>query len=681
MFIIKDLFLILLFLLSGPFLLIAGNEESSFPKQEKLVVYADKNFPPFEFLDKDGNPSGLNVELFNTVMSKINLDYELYFADWDEIIERFEAGEVDVIIGISNLPERSKKMGFCIPHNEISLEIISKKERPIQTIADLRDKRIIVQRRDWAHDYLTEHPVSDQLVFVRNAEEGMEKLENGIGDAFLCSDLVIYYHQMRYKLQDYSIHEADIASVPYSIAVRKSNERLLYLLNKGLYELKAEGVLEGLYNKWLGIYEPSRAKKMLCLFICLLLVVGSVLGTFIFILRRQISKATHNLRKSQLRLKERNTQLQIALKAGSITPLVWEIQPDILHISLDDVDSFSELEPFKESVPLETLFRYIHSDDIPTAKEMFARIGSGEATSSHTTIRYYNSGQFKGYYDLHLMLQTSDKDGNPQIAIGYSQDITIRKQAELELEEAKERAERSDRFKTAFMANMSHEIRTPLNSIVGFTQLMRSAQNEEEKEFYENIINENSTLLSKLINDVLDLSKIEAGFVELINKSFYVNEFMDEVASMYAMRMRPGVEFILEKPESNCFIEFDKERLTQIISNFMTNAIKFTPHGSIRLGYYVHHEGIVMYVADTGIGIKKENQQKIFDRFEKINTFIQGSGIGLSICKSIVEGAGGYIRVFSEEGNGSRFEVYIPCSPEIVSAKDLEMHSKKAVFS
>lgn len=239
--------------------------------------------------------------------------------------------------------------------------------------------------------------------------------------------------------------------------------------------------------------------------------------------------------------------------------------------------------------------------------------------------------------------------------------VTERQHMIEELQKARMQAEESDKLKSAFLANMSHEIRTPLNAIVGFSDLLTATEDLEEKEEYANIINTNNELLLKLINDILDLSKIEAGSVELKYEEFDMTVYFNELtASMQGRITNPNVRLISINPYSTCMVKMDKSRFAQILINYVTNAIKYTPEGSIEMGYEMVEEGIRIYVLDTGIGIQDEKKCKVFHRFEKLDEFAQGTGLGLSICKAIIEACGGRLGFESEYGKGSLFWAVMP---------------------
>lgn len=249
-------------------------------------------------------------------------------------------------------------------------------------------------------------------------------------------------------------------------------------------------------------------------------------------------------------------------------------------------------------------------------------------------------------------------EGNQVLALIH--DIGDRVQRSNELIEAKRRAEEAARMKSVFLANMSHEIRTPLNAIVGFSEIIALTENEEEKQEYLGIIQKNSNLLLQLINDILDLSRIESGKSEMNFELTEMTQLVGEVEKVHQLKMKEGVKLIVECPHKEIWTMADRNRVTQVLFNFLSNAIKNTNEGSITLGLDVEDEWLKLRVTDTGYGIAEDKLPRIFNRFEKLNDFVQGTGLGLPICQSIVERLGGRIEVQSQEGKGSTFAMYLP---------------------
>ena len=242
-------------------------------------------------------------------------------------------------------------------------------------------------------------------------------------------------------------------------------------------------------------------------------------------------------------------------------------------------------------------------------------------------------------------------------------DITQLKQAEKELTLAKEKAENADISKSAFLANMSHEIRTPLNAITGFAEILASANTEEEKAQYQEIIKMNADLLLHLVNDILDMSKIEAGTLEFVYTKVDINLLLSDLQQLFQMRVNEAggnIQIIAEPGLPSCTIETDRNRVAQVLSNFTTNAIKFTQEGNVRIGYKARDTELYFYVTDTGTGIPADKLPEVFGRFVKLNKEKKGTGLGLSISKTIVNKLEGQIGADSVEGKGSTFWFTIP---------------------
>ena len=257
-------------------------------------------------------------------------------------------------------------------------------------------------------------------------------------------------------------------------------------------------------------------------------------------------------------------------------------------------------------------------------------------------------------------------------------DITSIKQTEEALAEAKEKAENADRSKSAFLANMSHEIRTPLNAIVGFSELLAAAYTEEEKQKYLEILHTNSELLLQLVNDILDLSKIEAGTLEFVYSDVDINLLLNDLEQLFRMKIGSNspVQIITEPGLPSCMVHTDRNRIAQVVSNFVSNAIKFTTEGSIRIGYQSSENGLRFYVSDTGSGISADKLEGVFDRFVRLQSDKNGNGLGLSICKTIVNKLGGEIGAESEVGKGSTFWFTLPehsdIKPKVIIEKEQE---------
>ena len=275
---------------------------------------------------------------------------------------------------------------------------------------------------------------------------------------------------------------------------------------------------------------------------------------------------------------------------------------------------------------------------------------------------YQNADKTLSWRNIYGIIYEYDEGGKPAILIGGTQIIDERKKLESDLRKAKDKAEEANRLKTAFLANMSHEIRTPLNAIVGFSSILADTEDIAEKKEFCNLINHNNALLLKIVDDILDISKIEAGYIDLHPTWFCLSDLIMESATEYKMKAAGRLDIRIHKSGQGYMVELDTKRVKQILNNFLSNALKHTQEGYIDITYGVTEQGIEIKVTDTGCGIPQDKLPVIFERFEKVDSFTQGVGLGLPICKSIAECMGGSIGLTSEAGVGTTVWVTLPCS-------------------
>ena len=307
------------------------------------------------------------------------------------------------------------------------------------------------------------------------------------------------------------------------------------------------------------------------------------------------------------------------------------------------------------------VYNHVNPEDREAIFREIGRVKANESNGFTLDLRVGLRDGKSGWTRVNVVRNPLNTDPSKIEMVCVNFDVTELKQTEKSLIEAKNKAEVSDRLKSAFLANMSHEIRTPLNAIVGFSNLLAETDDIAERREYMQVVEENNDLLLKLISDILDLSKIEAGTFEFNYGMLDVNRMCEEAVRSLRLKVQDKpVELLFGDHEEQCRIVGDKNRLLQVITNFINNAVKFTEQGSITLGYRREAGDLLFYVEDTGKGISEEHLRTVFDRFVKLNSFAQGTGLGLSISKSIVEQMGGHIGVESEEGRGSRFWFTIP---------------------
>ena len=375
---------------------------------------------------------------------------------------------------------------------------------------------------------------------------------------------------------------------------------------------------------------------------------------------------------TQQMLKSTNHKLSAALDAADMTPWKWDLQTGLLSCNVSHDLYVTEEEVTHDGnliiVPTSACFAKICDEDRERVRDAFERLANGETQKMREEYRvgrqWLPSPQQNEWVEVRAAVDERDANGKPLSLIGTSMTVTQRKEMEEALVQAKVKAEEANTLKSSFLANISHEIRTPLNAIVGFSSLLVSAERgiSEEKQEYINIIENNNTLLLQLISDVLDLSKIEAGTMEFDYAPVDVHGLFIELEDTFRLRnKKSGICICYHRRTTECVVKADRNRLVQVMMNLMNNAVKFTGEGSIEFGFDVREDGFLhFFVTDTGCGIPEERLEEIFGNFVKLNSFVQGTGLGLTICRAIVERMGGKIGAVSRLGQGSTFWFTLP---------------------
>lgn len=364
-------------------------------------------------------------------------------------------------------------------------------------------------------------------------------------------------------------------------------------------------------------------------------------------------------------LKRTQILTKMALQTSDIRTCSIFVNPDS-QVSFDDsivsINDWDSPSDKMIEVPWKQFISRVHPDDVEKYNFYFRKLCAGELVELKLEVRVkYPNMPGYAWRETFAHVYERDAKTRPTVILGCSTNIQERKNQELSLEEAKSKAEAADKMKSKYLADMSHEIRTPLNAITGFSELMAFADTDEERMSYYEIIKTNNQLLMQLVNDILDLSKIEADAIKISYAPVNVNEIMDTVFASARLRVAEGVEVRIEKGADECIFGTDHLRLMQLITNLVNNAIKNTPTGSITIGYKcLPDHQLRFYVRDTGVGIPEEKLKNLFNRFVKLNDYMEGIGLGLAICKGFVTKMGGSIEVNSKVGVGSEFSFILP---------------------
>lgn len=349
---------------------------------------------------------------------------------------------------------------------------------------------------------------------------------------------------------------------------------------------------------------------------------------------------------------------ELAMKVSNIVHWDFDVRTQTFESYNDPINDYRS----EKTITPEDYLNATHPNDVDYVRRYMEHMFRG--IDKDFNVKYRSKTKWDDEWQTLLVtgIQVErDKEGHVIRYTGITINNTKWEKMIQQLKELKEKAELSDRLKSAFLANMSHEIRTPLNAIVGFSELMVTCNDPGEKEEYINIIQSNNELLLRLINDILDLSKIESGIIERRKENFNLTKVCSELFTTIRAKMTNlNVELRLDDSNPDCWVLLDRNRLKQVWMNFLSNAIKCTKSGYIKIGYTIERGGLRIYVEDTGIGIPEDLHDKVFTRFEKLNEFSQGTGLGLTISRAIVEAAGGEVSFTSTHGVGSTFWAWLP---------------------
>ena len=395
-------------------------------------------------------------------------------------------------------------------------------------------------------------------------------------------------------------------------------------------------------------------------------VMAFLLVAFIWLIFRQLKDGKRlGYELAQLdKLKQDNVESEFVLKAMKL--ITWHLDPKTMSMTFDSDfrDKRGWVSAYNDGETMEVAGQQIHPHDIGYVNNALHDLCEGVTEDYHVQYRVMIPNTKKWYWEeSYATVVEHDVEGKPSSIVGTTQRIDNRKQMEQELIEARNRAEESDRMKSAFIANMSHEIRTPLNAIVGFTSVLPDITAEEERKNLLDLVHENTQKLLHIVDDVVNISKIESGQEQLVLTNFELNHELTEQADHTRRVLKPGVELhtMFAQTEEPMMITTDHGRFSKIIKHLLSNAVKFTKQGSITIGYDAPVDGrIHIWVKDTGKGIAEEHQERIFERFFKVDEFVPGAGLGLSLCRTMAYSLGGSVTVDSRLGVGSTFMLEIP---------------------
>jgi signal transduction histidine kinase/ABC-type amino acid transport substrate-binding protein len=762
------------------FLSYAENPFLNSGKDREIIIQGSRTSPPFEFLNKEEKPAGFDVELVTAALKAAGYEnYIILLDDYRTSLRNVVKGDADILLGAEEKADKSDSLLYSIPTCTMNCNYITYQKSDIKCLADFRDKEIMVEKGSWAEHYLETMGIRENIYYIRTISEGINMLHKGMHDILMANGLTAHYIITKQNISGMEVRPLNVPPTQYVFATGLKGKELLNNINAGLRKIMADGTYDKIYGKWFFYDSEKKYMKTIFKIVLLAILMAAALSIFIFMLRKNVAKATRKLNYFR-------QELELAMRAGDI--VAWTYDTNNKHLKrIHEFSSFSS----GSGIPFSEDLTHFLPNDREKVRKAIDDISAGLKDSAYLQFGYRNQDGSISYIETNMQ-SLKNTSGIPYRIVGTEKDITEDREMQKKLEQyytkvqfinkandltlmqynpqkheiqilsneyenmsviytkknylqmvdpadmeiadiffrnmdnstsqtvnaefrmktshndmacylydiyqwyafhttayefdengkitdylgikrnnnkwrilnenlikLKNKADSANKLKSTFLANMSHEIRNPLNAIVGFSDLMCGDVSENEKEQYVSIINTNNEMLLQLINDVIDLSKIESGSYELDYTSFNLRKFMEELTISLQINKPPKVSIFCECP-FDIEIYADRLRITQIITNFVHNAGKFTKSGSIKIYYRIENDEILIAVKDTGIGIEPENQKKIFDRFEKLNHSIQGSGLGLSICKGLVKLMNGTIGVESSPGKGSTFWFRIP---------------------
>ncbi|WP_459937294.1 transporter substrate-binding domain-containing protein [Desulfonatronum parangueonense] len=631
------------------------------PPNRRILMGGDHNFPPFEFLDDNGRPTGFNIELARAIAHEMGFDLDIRLGPWAGMVQRLEYGEIDVLSMFYSV-ERERLFDFTLPfmvNHYVSVMRRGEGEPPA-TFSDLADKGIVVQKGDIMHDILVEQGLESRLTLVETQEDVLRELAEGKHDIAIVLRIAALHFINAQGWTNLEMGGHSFLSKDYAYAVPKGHSALLAQFNEGLQVLRESGEYRRIHEEWLGVYEEqSYVESLRNLFVVLVPMLLLLLGFFLWSwsLRRQVRIRTRQLQESEQKYRSFFENSLDAIILSSTDGKVFSANPSACAM-------FGCGEAEIVTADREGLVETTN----PVLAGLLDQLREQGKVRGEWTLLRNDGSPFSAEVSLALF-QDSHGMSNASMII---RDITERKQAEAALFRAKEQAEEANRAKSEFLANMSHELRTPLNGIIGMMQLMKTTNLDAEQAQYVTLAMKSSDRLARLLTDLLDISKIEAGKMEVREVEFSIPELMASVSELFTVTaMEKGIDLDWSiDPSLPRRVIGDEMRIRQILFNLVGNAVKFTSKGKVQ----VHLEPlslnncmkprVLITVEDTGIGIPDEKLANLFKPFSQVDASytrsFQGAGLGLAIVRRLLELMNGNICVDSVFGERTAMHVVLP---------------------
>lgn len=637
----------------------------------KLIIGGDNNFPPYEFINEIGEPDGFNIDILKAIFRVQGLNYEINLDTWAIVRSALEKEEIDMISGMFFSESRAEFFEFSNPFIKLTHTVFHLKSIKINSIEDLLNRTVIVQKGDIMHDFAIENNLDYHLITLSKPEEALRKLAS---EKYKDAVVLMGKYQGLYLIEKYGLNnivsaDFDLKISEYCFSTHKGNNDLIFYLNEGLDIIIATNEYNEIRERWFGSYESDLSDYLSLI----LIIIIPIFSVFLFILlwnmslKKSVRNKTKELNKSKEELE--NAYIELNTKTNRINTIINTI-PDLLFV-YDKNGNYKEIYTKDESLLVtkkEKMLDGMSINDVlndKVSKKFMKAINESFETNQMISFDYHlNLNDRKMFFEARVVAI------NDQEIIALCRDITEKKLVEIELKKAKFEAEKSNEAKTNFLSIVSHELRTPMNGILGGCELAKRRNNLNEIREYLNVIEISANRLMPIINDVLDISRIEKNIIEFNNVKFSVNKLINEVINFMKLKAEEkNISILFDNQIKNDLLVIgDETKISQILNNIIYNSIKFTDKGKIEIfskSEMKNNEKILLKftVKDTGIGISENFQKYIFNPFEQEEKYITrkhgGTGLGLTIAKELIEKMNGEITVSSKLGKGTTFKFFI----------------------
>lgn len=632
MFLIKRVFLLFFIF---PFCVVARDW-----KTEILRFGVAKDFPPYEYTNAQGESVGSDIDFIHALSQELGFSYKIIRGEWSELNNLLQQDKIDVFASAAKTPQREKKFVFSDPYQSYSFVFAMYKNAGIGSLEEINHQDVLMYQNVLNQEFVQKLPIQFTSVYTKTELEALELMLTRKYKVIFVNNAFLYGELSRRHLEnEIEVFSAGLPSISLCLMAKKKNEKLIDFLNEGFYTLKITGKYEAINERWFPKMNNKKWDHSLFVILFVICIFIAVLLILIFVLRRRtlIVNRKHQVRMRNIRQLIENfpiSLMMIQLEKDNQSDFSYR---DIVFCNKQLKQTFGDisvsgLAPLiseKSKDDFLNFTRYVLRTRKNTMQQMTLQLKTGIKIEAQLQAETFE-------VEKHLYL------------LGVAMDIS-------ELLKAREQAKKDNVRKMNFLSTISHEIRTPLNAIVGFSQLLTEIEDITLRDQYNQIIKKNNKELIALMNDVLLLSKLEA-------KSLQVeNQHIDLVPIMYQKKLdylreiehKSEVNLVVYHPYSSLNVLIDLNRFIIILDCLVSNAIKYTEKGNIEVGYYVHNDELVCFCQDTGKGIAEDLQVCIFNRFEKLDTFQRGTGLGLTIVRTIIEQRKGKLGLYSVLNKGT----------------------------